>query len=166
LPFTDLIGPFLYRGGFDAIDLSSAIILLAIMGGWWAGRRVFEWTPLAKLGLIAYAFYLWHVTIFYIIARFDGGWNYVLRVVVAFSWTLAMALISWFLLERPLQRWVHRTTPRLPDPPKSAETSDSTTVDVGAAYSDSASADVGSSNGNPTEAAATVEPPERAKSPP
>ena len=114
LPFTDLTGPFLYRGGFDAIDLSSAIVLLAIMGGTWSGRRFFEWKPLAKLGLIAYAFYLWHVTIFDEIARIDTGWNYELRVVVAFGWTLAMALISWFLLERPLQRWVHRTTPRSP----------------------------------------------------
>ena len=114
LPFTDLTGPFLYRGGFDAIDLSSAIILLAIMGGTWAGIRFFEWKPLAKLGLIAYAFYLWHVTIFDEIRRIDTGWSYELRVVVAFSWTLTMALISWFLLERPLQRWVHRTTPREP----------------------------------------------------
>jgi peptidoglycan/LPS O-acetylase OafA/YrhL len=116
MPFTDLEGPFLYRGGFDLIDLSSAIVLLAILGGTWSGRRIFEWTPLAKLGLIAYAFYLWHVTIFFIMARIDTTWNYELRVVVAFGWTLAMALISWFLLERPLQRWVHRTTPRAPKP--------------------------------------------------
>jgi peptidoglycan/LPS O-acetylase OafA/YrhL len=114
MPFTDLMGPFLYRGGFDAIDLSSAIVLLAILGGEWSGRRIFEWTPLVKLGVIAYAFYLWHVTIFYIVARIDHGWNYALRVLVAFGWTLSMALISWFLLERPLQRWVHRTTPRSP----------------------------------------------------
>jgi peptidoglycan/LPS O-acetylase OafA/YrhL len=114
LPFTDLTGPFLYRGGFDAIDLSSAIILLAVLGGTWSGRKIFEWKPLAKLGLIAYAFYLWHVTIFDEIGRIDNGWNYELRVLVAFSWTLTMALISWFLLERPLQRWVHRTTPREP----------------------------------------------------
>ena len=101
LPFSNLTGPFLYKGGFDLIDLSSAIVLLALMGGTWSGRRFFEWTPLVKLGLIAYAFYLWHVTIFFIIARIDHGWNYVLRVVVAFGWTLAMALLSWFLLKNP-----------------------------------------------------------------
>ena len=113
LPFSNFTGPFLYWGGFDAIDFSSAVILLALMGGAWAGRRLFEWTPLVKLGLIAYAFYLWHVTIFFIIARIDNGWNDVLRVVVGFGWTLGMALLSWFLLERPLQRWVHRTQPRM-----------------------------------------------------
>ena len=91
------------------------------MGGAWSGRRFFEWTPLVKLGLIAYAFYLWHVTIFFIIARIDHGWNYVLRVVVAFGWTLTMALLSWFLLEKPLQRWVHRTEPRSPRPVTEAE---------------------------------------------
>ena len=88
--------------------------------------RLFEWTPLVKLGLIVYAFYLWHVTIFFIIARIDSGWNDVLRVVVAFGWTLGMALLSWFLLEKPLQRWVHRTEPRMrtevaPDSPPSSE---------------------------------------------
>jgi peptidoglycan/LPS O-acetylase OafA/YrhL len=113
LPFSNFTGPFLYYGGFDAIDFSSAVVLLALMGGAWAGRRLFEWTPLVKLGLIAYAFYLWHVTIFFIIARIDSGWNDVLRVVVAFGWTLAMALLSWFLLEKPLQRWVHRNEPRM-----------------------------------------------------
>ena len=116
LPFSNFTGPFLYRGGFDAIDAASAIILLALMGGVWAGRKLFEWTPLVKLGLIAYAFYLWHVTIFFIIARIDHGWNDVVRVVVAFGWTLGMALLSWFLLEKPLQRWVHRTEPRMKEP--------------------------------------------------
>ncbi len=170
LPFTDLTGPFLYRGGFDAIDLSSAIILLAIMGGTWSGRRFFEWKPLAKLGLIAYAFYLWHVTIFDEIGRIDNGWNYELRLVVAFGWTLAMALISWFLLERPLQRWVHRTTPRSP---KLASESEATThselgagIDepVGVEAFNAAPPESGTSN---SEASVPMsEPPERAQSPP
>jgi peptidoglycan/LPS O-acetylase OafA/YrhL len=170
LPFTDLTGPFLYRGGFDAIDLSSAIVLLAIMGGTWSGRRFFEWRPLAKLGLIAYAFYLWHVTIFDEIGRIDNGWNYELRVVVAFSWTLTMALISWFLLERPLQRWVHRTTPRAPKLTTGPE------VDVGSDAEGGAEMRVGAETlraaplepepANSESPVPASEPPERAQSPP
>ena len=116
LPFSNIMGPFLYEGGFDAIDLSSAIVLLALLGNEWSGRRFFEWTPLVKLGLVAYGFYLWHLTVFYIVARIDHGWNNALRVVVALGGTIAMTLLSWFLLERPLQRWVHRTAPRSPRP--------------------------------------------------
>lgn len=170
LPFTDLTGPFLYRGGFDLIDLSSAVVLLAIMGGRWSGRRFFEWKPLAKLGLIAYAFYLWHVTIFYEMARIDTGWNYELRVVVAFGWTLAMALISWFLLERPLQRWVHRTTPR--SPKVASETKGTTDSETNAANGGPFGA--GSSNvkspesliSNPELPASASEDSERAQTPP
>ena len=127
LPFTDLFGPFLYRGGFDLIDASSAIVLLTLMTTDWAGKRIFEWKPLVKLGLVAYGFYLWHLTVFYILSRIDHGWNYVVRAVVAFAATLALTLLSWFLLERPLQRWVHRQAPRLPKPQTE------TTVDTGAA---------------------------------
>ena len=112
LPFSNLTGPFLYFGGFDAIDAASVIVLLAILSNQWVGRRFFEWKPLAKLGLVAYGFYLWHLTVFYVVAHIDHGWNYVLRVVVAFAATMAMTLLSWFLLERPLQRWVHRRAPR------------------------------------------------------
>jgi peptidoglycan/LPS O-acetylase OafA/YrhL len=112
LPFSNLMGPFLYWGGFDAIDLSSAIILLALMSNEWIGSRFFEWKPLVKLGLVAYGFYLWHLTVFFTLSHIDHGWNYVLRVVVAFAATLGMTLLSWFLLERPLQRWVHREAPR------------------------------------------------------
>jgi peptidoglycan/LPS O-acetylase OafA/YrhL len=167
LPFTDLTGPFLYRGGFDAIDLSSAIILLAIMGGTWSGRRFFEWKPLAKLGLIAYAFYLWHVTIFDEIRRIDNGWNYELRVVVAFSWTLTMALISWFLLERPLQRWVHRTTPRSPKLPSEANNSKfeaASEEPVDAKASNGGPPD--SKMSNSESSVPSSEPSERAQSPP
>jgi peptidoglycan/LPS O-acetylase OafA/YrhL len=121
LPFSNLTGPFLYRGGFDLIDFSSMIVLLALIGGNWSGRRLFEWTPLVKLGLIAYAFYLWHVTILFAVSRIDHGWNYALRVIVAFGWTLGMAVLSWFLLEKPLQRWVHRAEPRMPKPTARAE---------------------------------------------
>jgi peptidoglycan/LPS O-acetylase OafA/YrhL len=112
LPFSNISGPFLYLGGFDAIDFCSAVILLALLGNYWVGRRFFEWTPFAKLGLVAYGFYLWHLTIFYVVAQVDDGWNDVLRVFAATAGTLVMTLLSWFILEKPLQEWVHRVKAR------------------------------------------------------
>ena len=114
LPFSNLMGPFLYRGGFDAIDSASAVILLALVGGYWAGRRLFEWPPLVKLGLVAYGFYLWHLTVFYVVSHIDQGWNDFLRLFVATAGTLLMTLLSWFIVEKPLQIWVHKRAPRVP----------------------------------------------------
>jgi peptidoglycan/LPS O-acetylase OafA/YrhL len=46
--------------------------------------------------------------VFFAIRYFDTHWSYVVRIVVAFTVTLALTLTSWFLLERPLMRWRKR----------------------------------------------------------
>jgi peptidoglycan/LPS O-acetylase OafA/YrhL len=102
MPFTDLLGPFLYRGGLDAIDISCAILILAIVEGKWIGRHLFELKPFVALGVVSYAFYLWHLPVFYAVRHFDQHWNDVVRVVVALAVTLLLTTLSWFLLERPL----------------------------------------------------------------
>lgn len=97
--------PFVFWGGFVGIDVSCAVILLAILDGRWIGRHVFEFRPLVALGLVSYGFYLWHLPVFFAVAHFDARWNDVVRVAVALSITLALTLLSWFLIERPLMRW-------------------------------------------------------------
>ncbi len=108
LAFTTEYGPFLYLGGFDAIDIACAVLLLAILDGRWGGRRLFELKPFVAMGVVSYAFYLWHLPVFFAIREFDTHWNDVVRVVVAFSVTLALTLISWFALEKPLMQWSKR----------------------------------------------------------
>jgi peptidoglycan/LPS O-acetylase OafA/YrhL len=105
LPFADLTGPFLYRGGLVAIDAACAVLLLAILDGRWAGRRLFELKPFVALGVVSYGFYLWHLPVFYGVRYFDPHWNDVVRVVVALSVTLLLTIASWFLLEQPLMNW-------------------------------------------------------------
>jgi peptidoglycan/LPS O-acetylase OafA/YrhL len=112
LAFTNEYGPFLYLGGFDGIDIACAILLLAILDGRWGGRRLFELRPLVAMGTVSYAFYLWHLPVFFAIRHFDTHWNDVVRVVVAFSVTLALTLISWFALEKPLMAWSNRMEKR------------------------------------------------------
>jgi peptidoglycan/LPS O-acetylase OafA/YrhL len=97
--------PFVFWGGFIGIDVSCAVILLAILDGRWIGRHVFEFRPLVALGLVSYGFYLWHLPVFFAVAHYDAHWNDVVRVVVALSITLALTLLSWFLIEQPLMRW-------------------------------------------------------------
>jgi peptidoglycan/LPS O-acetylase OafA/YrhL len=108
LPFATEEGPFIYWGGFVAIDFACAVLVLAILDGRWVGRHLFEWKPFVALGIVSYSFYLWHLPVFFAIRFFDPHWNYVVRVVVALAATLTLTLLSWFLLERPLMEWSRR----------------------------------------------------------
>lgn len=105
LPFATQEGPFVYWGGFTLIDVACATLILAILDGRWQGTRFLEFKPLVALGVVSYAFYLWHLPVFFAIRHFDTHWNYVVRVVVAVGATLSLTILSWFLLERPLQKW-------------------------------------------------------------
>lgn len=105
LPFATQEGPFVYWGGFTAIDVACAVLILAILDGRWQGTRFLEFKPLVALGVVSYAFYLWHLPVFFAIRHFDTHWNYTVRVVVAVGLTLGLTVLSWFLLERPIQRW-------------------------------------------------------------
>jgi peptidoglycan/LPS O-acetylase OafA/YrhL len=112
MPFADLTGPFLYRGGLVAIDFACAVVILAIVDGRWIGRHLFELKPFVGLGLVSYAFYLWHMPVFFGIRHYDKHWADWIRVAVAFLLTLALTLLSWYLLERPMMRWKDRIESR------------------------------------------------------
>lgn len=108
LPFAGTTGPFLYRGGFIAIDLACAIIILAIVDGRWGGRHLFELKPLVLLGVISYGVYLWHLPILFAIRYYGPHWNDIVKVVVAVVATLGLSIASWFLVERPFMRMKNR----------------------------------------------------------
>jgi peptidoglycan/LPS O-acetylase OafA/YrhL len=112
LPFATQEGPFVYWGGFIAIDFACAVLILAILDGRWVGRHFFELKPFVALGIVSYAFYLWHLPVFFAIRFFDPHWNDVVRVVVAIAVTLSLTILSWFLLERPLMHWSKRLEAR------------------------------------------------------
>ena len=108
MPLANLTGPFLYRGGLVAIDFACAVLILAVLDRRWIGRRLFELKPFVGLGLVSYAFYLWHMPVFYAVKHYDRHWDDTLRVAVAFAVTLALTIASWFLLERPMMHWKNR----------------------------------------------------------
>jgi peptidoglycan/LPS O-acetylase OafA/YrhL len=79
-------------------------------------RRVLRSRPAVYLGLVSYGIYLWHWFLLRIVAEwlnwplYHGNW------LVVFALTLPIVVfassVSWFALERPVLRFVHRVAPR------------------------------------------------------
>lgn len=82
---------------------------------WWA--RALGSPIVFYLGTISYGVFLWHLVILRFVQDwlgipiFGGGFWIVWPIVVALS--IAVASVSWFTVERPLQAWAHR--PRHPN---------------------------------------------------
>lgn len=76
--------------------------------------RVLAWRPLVWLGAISYGVYLWHWPIFLAVNGERTGWSgwslFALRCVA----TIALAALSWWLLEQPIRRWRPVIVPMLP----------------------------------------------------
>jgi peptidoglycan/LPS O-acetylase OafA/YrhL len=79
--------------------------------GTWLGR-ILEWAPMRFLGRISYSLYLWQQLFFIHDVPRAAGF---LGLLQATPWnllsTLSMALLSYFLLEKPLMRLGHRLAP-------------------------------------------------------
>ena len=101
LPLVNTESPFLFDGGITAIDLACAALILALVQGNWLGRHFFRLRPFVILGTVSYAFYLFHLPVFFAIRYWGEGWNPVVRVAVAIAATLALTTFSWFALEKP-----------------------------------------------------------------
>jgi peptidoglycan/LPS O-acetylase OafA/YrhL len=100
--------PFLFYGGIDAIDLACAFVILALLDGRWRGSVFFSFRGFVILGTVSYAFYLWHLPIFFAIRYYGGGWPEWVRVVVAVTLTVTMTALSWIFIEKPAMEWKDR----------------------------------------------------------
>jgi peptidoglycan/LPS O-acetylase OafA/YrhL len=75
--------------------------LIYVLGtGEGAVYRVLTWRPLRHLGRISYTFYLYHVAVLVIVSRHLISSS--LRVVVSLALTIAIAGLSWRVLESPI----------------------------------------------------------------
>jgi peptidoglycan/LPS O-acetylase OafA/YrhL len=95
------------------IPVATLLVIPAVLaprvGG--AIRRALAWRPIVFIGVVSYGLYLWHT--------FVGGELYDfkwiprdLRVVVAYTATVAVATASWYLLERPIMNLARRRPSR------------------------------------------------------
>ncbi len=95
---------WLYRGGFAAIAIATALVIAAAVDtDSRFVRPVLSWTPLRWIGLVSYGVYLFHVPLMTLVdsqypGLHGGGLVGVHTLVVA-----AVACVSYFLVERPIR---------------------------------------------------------------
>ncbi len=92
---------YLYVGGFTVFALATAALILATVETDWVGNRFLSVQPLRMVGRVSYGLYLWHLPIFFAVAREGQSWSPLVRVAVAFCLTAALTALSWELVERP-----------------------------------------------------------------
>ena len=64
--------------------------------------RMLSWAPLAGVGRISYGIYLFHLPVFDLVQA--QGWGPAATASVEFGGTALLAIVSWFVVERPVQR--------------------------------------------------------------
>jgi len=95
------IGPLL----FAPVDAAAAVVVAGVV----VTPRSFpilRWRPLTHVGVLSYAFYLWHVPVMLLL-----GFSPWLKLLVAVPLSLAAAAVSRHVVERPALRLKQRFQP-------------------------------------------------------
>jgi peptidoglycan/LPS O-acetylase OafA/YrhL len=71
---------------------------------------VLSWRPLVAVGRVSYGIYLFHLPVFMLVWSLHLA--YLPGLALEYLLLAAVTTLSWFLVERPAQRWVHRRWPR------------------------------------------------------
>jgi peptidoglycan/LPS O-acetylase OafA/YrhL len=79
-----------------------------------AVARVLAWRPLVWLGTISYGVYLWHWPIFLALNGERTGWSGAGLFAARCGATVAVAAVSYWVIEQPIRRWRPERVPLLP----------------------------------------------------
>jgi peptidoglycan/LPS O-acetylase OafA/YrhL len=108
---------FLYMGGFTAVAIAVAVVILAVLESTWSGARFLRLRLLRTVSRVSYGVYIWHLAIFVAVARYTHHWAPAIRLLFALSLAALACSGSWVLVERPFLRWkdrkAHRTNSRM-----------------------------------------------------
>lgn len=101
---TDEHSPFLYRGGEALVSIETAALILAAAHPATTIARVLGVAPFRWLGVRSYGIYLWHMPVVaFMPASAFVGHPY-LRGGLQLGLIIALAALSWTLLEDPIRR--------------------------------------------------------------
>src|SRR5262249_24360384 len=97
------VSAFLYRGGFTLVSATAAIAIIELLNAP-PGLvvRVMESPPLVWVGRLSYGLYLWIFPVCYILTI--PGRPRLVLVPLQVGATFAMAILSFYLIERPFLR--------------------------------------------------------------
>jgi peptidoglycan/LPS O-acetylase OafA/YrhL len=101
----DAFQPFLYRGGFAAVAMATAVMIAtAVHPRARLSPGLLEWWPLRWIGLRSYSIYLWHWPVFMVTrpqldVPIDGLSLLALRMVI----TVVLADLSYRYVETPIR---------------------------------------------------------------
>lgn len=96
--------------------LVALLILALTAGAAWAGK-VLGAMPLQFFGWISYSLYLWHYPVLLAVREAQGGFvvvkaNFFPFLFLGLLFSVIAATASWWMIERPTQRWARRATIR------------------------------------------------------
>lgn len=96
-----------FRGGLLTVVAVAAIAVIAPVALHQTGlvARTLSWRPLVGLGMISYGVYLWHWPVFLVLNGERTGWSGPALFVARCTATVAIAALSWWLIEQPVRRW-------------------------------------------------------------
>jgi hypothetical protein len=104
----------LYRGGLLAVALCTAAVLAAAVQPGSLPARLLSVGPLVQLGVISYGVYLFHWPVFLMITESTAeGASPLLLLAVQLALTIALALLSYGLIEFPIRQQGFRLGPGL-----------------------------------------------------
>ena len=97
--------PVLYRGGFFAVDIATAILIVAVVTPATRVAKGFSLAPLRWVGVRSYGLYLWHWPIILVVTphfAWPGGAVATFAIQVAATTVVAAASYRW--VEAPVRR--------------------------------------------------------------
>ena len=107
---TDLDTEWLYRGGFVAVAVVSAITVVGLLGRHWTARVV-GCRPMVAVGRRSYGVYLYHWPVFLVLTAERTGLSRWPLFGVRLAVTTALVVVSYRLLEMPVRRGRVLATP-------------------------------------------------------
>lgn len=100
----------MFLGGFTAVALMTAIVILGVVENRFSLMPVVEWAPLRTLGRVSYGVYLYHALGLRIAARHIPHENAVPLTIAGLSVAAVLVATSWFVIEQPFLRLKDRIT--------------------------------------------------------